>query len=176
MQGPSYSGPVVAADRIFVTETRDAEVEVIRALDRNTGRLIWEAEWDGAIKVPFFAAGNGSWIRATPAFDGGRLCVAGMRDVLVCLDAGDGSTIWKRDFVNETGSEVPSFVPAQQNVEPCRWARDYLRVSLARYPFIVFSPVAKQKASIGPLANDPTVLATSETLKLTVPLNQYRNG
>ena len=32
--GPSYSGPIVTRDRIFVTETVDEEYEVVRALDR----------------------------------------------------------------------------------------------------------------------------------------------
>ena len=52
---------------------------------------------------------NGSWIRATPAWDNGRLFVAGIKDVLVCLDGEDGKTIWKRDFPAETGTAVPSF-------------------------------------------------------------------
>ena len=34
--GPSYSGPIVSADRVFVTETRDKSTEVVRALDRLT--------------------------------------------------------------------------------------------------------------------------------------------
>lgn len=107
--GPSYSGPIVAADRVFVTETKGQQYEVVRALDRKTGEQLWEAEWEGSMKVPFFAASNGSWIRATPAFDGERLYVAGMRDVLVCLDGGTGKILWKRDFVAETGSKLPQF-------------------------------------------------------------------
>ena len=108
-QGPSYSGPIVAADRVFVTETKGKRYEVVRALNRKTGEQIWEAQWEGSMKVPFFAASNGSWIRATPAFDGERLYVAGMQDVLVCLDGESGKIVWKRDFVAETGSKLPQF-------------------------------------------------------------------
>jgi outer membrane protein assembly factor BamB len=107
--GPSYSGPIVAADRVFVTETKDQKVEIVRALDRQTGKELWSAQWEGAISVPFFAKSNGDWIRATPAIDGERLYVAGIRDVLVCLDARSGETIWRLDFVNELKSAVPSF-------------------------------------------------------------------
>jgi outer membrane protein assembly factor BamB len=60
------------------------------------------------MEVPFFAARNGSWIRATPAFDGKTLYVAGMRDLLVALDAQTGREIWRRDFVSE-GSTLPTF-------------------------------------------------------------------
>src|ERR1022692_1968269 len=43
--GPSYSGPIVAADRVFVTETREKTHEVVRALDRATGKELWRKEW-----------------------------------------------------------------------------------------------------------------------------------
>lgn len=107
--GPSYSGPIVSNDRVFVTETKDRKFEVVSALDRATGKQIWTFEWEGALSVPFFAKSNGDWIRSTPAFDGERLYVAGMRDVLVCLNAADGKELWRKDFVKELNTPVPSF-------------------------------------------------------------------
>ncbi len=107
--GPSYSGPIVAQDRVFVTETRDRTDEVVRALDRHTGQELWATQWPGAMKVPFFAASNGSWIRATPALDENRLYVAGMRDVLVCLDTKNGQELWRVDFVATLGTPLPAF-------------------------------------------------------------------
>jgi outer membrane protein assembly factor BamB len=59
--------------------------------------------------VPFFAARNGSWIRATPAYDGDALYVAGIRDLLVCLDAKDGTIRWRVDFPNQFKAEQPAF-------------------------------------------------------------------
>ena len=106
---PGYSGPIVTADRVFVTETVKEETEVVRALDRQTGKELWKQSWPGAISVPFFAKANGDWIRATPAFDGERLYVAGIRDVLVCLDAASGSILWRLDFVEQLKSSLPSF-------------------------------------------------------------------
>ena len=107
--GPSYSGPIVGLDRVFTTETKDKKVEVVTAFDRNTGQQLWRAQWDGADSVPFFAKANGDWIRSTPALDGDRLYVAGMRDVLVCLDARDGKELWQKDCVKELGSPPPDF-------------------------------------------------------------------
>lgn len=107
--GPGYSGPVVVGDRVFTTETEDRENEVVRALDRKTGKEIWRASWPGAMNVPFFAKANGDWIRATPACDGERLYVAGMRDVLVCLDAASGKELWRFDFVAELKTPEPAF-------------------------------------------------------------------
>jgi len=107
--GPSYSGPIVAGNKVFVTETRDGRMEVVHALDRSTGKVLWSGLWAGAMSVPFFAKANGDWIRSTPAYDDGRLYVAGMRDVLVCLDANTGKTIWSVDFVKRLGTPLPSF-------------------------------------------------------------------
>lgn len=106
---PSYSGPIVAADRIFTTETRDRESEFVIAFDRKTGKKLWEVGWPGSMSVPFFAKENGSWIRATPAYDGESLYVAGMRDSLVCIDAQTGSVTWRVDFMDKLKSELPAF-------------------------------------------------------------------
>jgi outer membrane protein assembly factor BamB len=106
---PSYSGPIVSNDRVYVTETRESQYEVVRALERSTGREIWQAKWPGSMKVPFFANTNGSWIRSTPALDGNRLYVAGMRDVLTCLNAESGEIVWQVNFVKRFKSKIPSF-------------------------------------------------------------------
>lgn len=106
---PSYSGPLVTSDRIYVTETRGQKAEAVSAIDRATGKSIWTVAWPGAMSVPFFASANGSWIRATPALDSGELFVAGMRDVLACIDVTSGRVKWKVDFPKDSGSPLPSF-------------------------------------------------------------------
>lgn len=107
--GPSYSGPIVSADKVFTTETVDKKEERVTAFDRKSGKQVWQVKWDGATSVPFFAAKNGSWIRSTPAYDGERLYVAGIRDVLVCLNAADGKEVWRFDCVKEFKAAVPTF-------------------------------------------------------------------
>jgi len=107
--GPSYSGPLVVGDFVYTTETKDSKFEVVKAISREDGSEAWTAQWEGAMRVPFFASANGSWIRATPAYDNGKLYVAGMRDVLVCLDAKTGNIDWKVDFPDKLGSQTPSF-------------------------------------------------------------------
>lgn len=107
--GPSYSGPIIYADRVFVTETLGQREEVVTALDRSSGKKLWQSHWAGALSVPFFAKSNGDWIRSTPACDGDRLYVAGMRDVLVCLAVADGAELWRLDFVEACGTPLPDF-------------------------------------------------------------------
>jgi outer membrane protein assembly factor BamB len=104
-----YSGPIVWKNRVFVCETHAATDEVVRSLDRATGKEIWRASWKGSMSVPFFAKKNGDWIRATPACDGESLFVAGMRDVLVCLNVETGAKRWQIDFPAKLKTPVPSF-------------------------------------------------------------------
>ena len=107
--GDGYPGPIVSSNRVFTVETLDKKYEIVRAFDRLTGRQIWEQRWEGVMKVPFFSAKNGSWVRSTPAFDGESLYVAGMRDFLVCLDASDGEVRWQVDFMDRFKSPLPKF-------------------------------------------------------------------
>ncbi len=104
---PSYSGPVVSADKVFVTYTRNEKFEGVRALDRQNGKEVWRAEWEGAMQVASIGASMGSWIRATPAYDVAGLFVAGMRDVLVCLDPNTGVERWRADFHARYGTPLP---------------------------------------------------------------------
>ena len=106
---PSYSGPIIQNGLVYTTETANKEREVVRAYDLASGNEQWKADWEGAMRVPFFANSNGSWIRSTPATDGKRLFVAGMRDMLVCLNAKTGAEEWRVDFAKEFGTEIPSF-------------------------------------------------------------------
>ncbi len=107
--GPSYSGPIISGDTLFVTETRDKKEEVVTALDVQSGEPKWTAQWPGSMRVPFFAARNGSWIRSTPATDGQRIYVAGMLGRLVCLDNATGKIEWEIDFSERYGTKREDF-------------------------------------------------------------------
>ncbi len=107
--GNSYSGPIVAAQRVFTTETVNKTDEALVALDTKTGAELWKRQWPGAMSVPFFAKSNGDWIRSTPATNGARIVLGGMRDVLACFDCESGQELWRVDFVQKFGSELPSF-------------------------------------------------------------------
>ena len=104
---PSYSGAVVSPDKVFVTYTRDKKYEGVRALDRQSGKEVWKAEWEGAMQVAKLGVSMGSWIRATPAYDGNGLFVAGMPDILVCLDPNTGAERWRADFHTRYKTPLP---------------------------------------------------------------------
>jgi len=107
--GPSYSGPVIANNLVFTTETVDRQFERVTAFELATGEVAWTTQWDGSMAVPFFAASNGDWIRSTPACDGTHLVVAGMRDMVACIDTKTGKDIWRVDLPQKVGSPLQPF-------------------------------------------------------------------
>lgn len=106
---PSYSGPVVFDGMLYTTETIDKKLEQVTAYRLDDGSVAWTAQWEGSMSVPFFAAANGDWIRATPACSDDGLVVVGMRDVIVCLDPKTGAEKWKVDCPNSMGTPLPMF-------------------------------------------------------------------
>ena len=104
-----YSSPVVAGNRVITVETRSKKNEIVRAFDRNTGKQLWESSWAGSMRVPFFAAKNGSWVRSSPASDGRNLYVGGMLDLLVSLDLASGKEQWRVDFPQKEKTPKPQF-------------------------------------------------------------------
>ncbi|MEM7014165.1 MAG: PQQ-binding-like beta-propeller repeat protein [Verrucomicrobiota bacterium] len=104
-----YSSPIVQDGKLFTVETKDKKDEIARCLDLADGKELWQVDWEGSMKVPFFAAKNGSWVRATPAIAGDGLYVGGIRDVLVKLNPADGSEVWRIDFVEREETQLPTF-------------------------------------------------------------------
>jgi outer membrane protein assembly factor BamB len=107
--GPGYSGPVTDGKRVFTTESKDKQFEIAHAVDAETGKIVWSAQWEGHQGVPFFAARNGDWIRSTPAVADGTVFVSGMQDVLVALDAATGKERWRVNFPKDLKASNQSF-------------------------------------------------------------------
>jgi outer membrane protein assembly factor BamB len=100
--GPGWSSFAVAGDRIYTQEQR-GEDEVVASYDARTGEPVW-AHRD---TVRFWEANGGAGPRATPAVSGGRVYAFGATGVLNALRAADGSVIWSRRAVDDTGASVP---------------------------------------------------------------------
>lgn len=106
---PGYGGPLVADDRVFVVATEEERDEVVQALDRETGESLWTTRWPGAIVVPMIGRGQGNWIKSTPAWDGEKLYVLGMEDVMVALNGKSGAIEWRIDFKEHFETEQPEY-------------------------------------------------------------------
>ncbi len=102
-----YSGPAVAAGRVYVTDFSPTEgkrgIERALCLDENSGKILWTRDWEADYAGVSYDVGP----RATPTVDGDRIYTIGARGILHCLAAGTGEVIWKKDFVSEYGTMPP---------------------------------------------------------------------
>ena len=109
-----YSGPAVADGRVFVTDwaedpesrTMDGTERVI-ALDERTGTVQWTRDWPTSYRMLQVSYANGP--RATPTIDGDRVYVVGATGILVCLDVDTGALIWRKDYVEDYSTSVPTW-------------------------------------------------------------------
>ncbi len=100
---PGHSSPVVIGDRIYLTGVRDQKLLTL-ALDRASGKLLWEAEAPNQGLEKIHAVG--SHAQATPVSDG-RLVISFFGSCGVfCYDA-SGKQLWHRPmgpFKNDFGA------------------------------------------------------------------------
>jgi len=102
--GPGWGSFAVAGDRLFTQEQRGDE-EIVACYQASSGEPIW-LHSDSA---RFWEAMAGAGPRGTPTLHGGRVYTLGATGILNALDAGDGSSIWSRDMVKDTGATVPDW-------------------------------------------------------------------
>lgn len=100
---PGHSSPVVVGDRVYVTATRDRSVLTI-ALDRHTGRTLWERSYPFRHPEKHHQIGNNA--QPSPAAD--AECVVSFFGTtgLYCHDS-DGRLLWQiplGPFKNEYGA------------------------------------------------------------------------
>jgi len=106
-----FAGPAVAGGRVFVTDFSRPEgtrgVERALCLDSRSGRVVWTREWPADYKglSTLYATGP----RATPTVDGRLVYTLGASGILHCLDAASGEVVWKKDYVKDYGTTLPTW-------------------------------------------------------------------
>ena len=97
--GPGYSGPTVADGRVFVTDrlVEPKQVERVHCFDWKTGQELWTHVYDCRYSGVGYEAGP----RAAVTIDDGRAYALGAMGNLHCLDAANGTVLWKKDLLKE---------------------------------------------------------------------------
>jgi len=103
--GGGYSGPSIAAGRIFGMSNRGDD-EVVWALSEADGKTLWVTRLGPAIQQRTQHQGE-EGPGCTPTVDGELLYVEGMGGDLACLQVRDGKIVWQRSLTRDFGGRVP---------------------------------------------------------------------
>jgi len=103
--GGGYSGPTVAAGRVYLTDrlAEPKSVERVLCFDRKTGKRLWVYPYD----CPYGRQSYPTGPRAAVSIDDGRAYALGTTGWLHCLDAATGKLIWRKDLKAEYRIRVP---------------------------------------------------------------------
>lgn len=101
--GEGHAPPVVAGDKVFYLDAQEGK-EVAHAIDRNSGRELWQAPLDDGFKNGQTKPGP----RVAPLVDGDRVYVQSCLGELRCLSVADGQLKWRVNFTKEFHAEVPA--------------------------------------------------------------------
>jgi outer membrane protein assembly factor BamB len=102
--GGGYSGPTVAAGRVFVMDRpKDQAVERIHCLDWKTGTPVWSFSYPCTYEGFEYAVGP----RASVTVHDGKAYGLGAAGHLTCIDAATGKFLWTRDLRKDYRIRMP---------------------------------------------------------------------
>jgi outer membrane protein assembly factor BamB len=93
--GTGYATPIVVANRVFAF-SRQQDNEVMRAIDADTGKIIWETSYAAPFKMNPATARHGPGPKSTPTYADGRLFTLGISGIVTAFDAATGKQIWQK--------------------------------------------------------------------------------
>ena len=102
--GSGYSGPTVAAGRVYVMDrvTEPQQKERIHCFDEETGKALWTHEYDCVYSISYEAGP-----RTSVSIEGDRAYALGAMGHMHCLNAATGAIIWQRDLNRDYDIQMP---------------------------------------------------------------------
>jgi len=93
--GSGYSGPTIAAGRVYVTDRiqTPTSIERVHCFDEQTGDKVWSYEYE----CPYGRIGYPAGPRASVSIDGGKAYALGSTGRLHAFDAATGKLLWEKD-------------------------------------------------------------------------------
>ena len=91
--GPGHSAVVIQGNLLAISEQQDNS-EVLRMIDKRTGKELWKTAYGQTYPDDGFGAGP----RCAPLFEGDLIYVQTCRGELSCLRVKDGSKVWGTDY------------------------------------------------------------------------------
>lgn len=105
--GSGYSGPTVAAGKVYLTDrsVKPEETERVVCVDAATGKMIWTYSYPCPYENMSYPAGP----RASVVINSGKAYSLGTMGHLFCFDAVTGNVLWKHDLNSEYQVKMPTW-------------------------------------------------------------------
>lgn len=105
LTGLGLSGIAATTERVIVADKdADAENDVFRCLDADTGRELWSLTYPAAGEMDYSNSA-----RANPVIRGGLVYLLGAFGHLHCVRLDTGEVVWKRNIIEDFGAEPPTW-------------------------------------------------------------------
>ena len=106
--GEGHSSPVSGAGRIYQF-SRVGGDETLRALDPDTGKVLWTGAYAAPYTMTPAAVKHGEGPKSTPVFAAGRVYTLGIGGILSAWDAATGKAVWRKEFAGQFKETSPLY-------------------------------------------------------------------
>ena len=93
--GTGYATPIVVGNRVYAF-SRQQENEVMRAIDADNGKIVWETSYPAPFVMNSATARHGPGPKSTPTYANGRLFTLGISGIVTAFDAATGKQLWQK--------------------------------------------------------------------------------
>jgi outer membrane protein assembly factor BamB len=93
--GTGYATPIVVGNRVYAFSRQD-DKEVMRALDADNGKIVWETSYPAPFKMNPATARHGPGPKSTPTYSNGRLFTLGITGIVTAFNVADGKQLWQK--------------------------------------------------------------------------------
>ena len=105
--GEGFASPSIKDGKVYILDRPDAEMDVLRCFDLETGEELWNFPYAAPGKVSY----EGS--RTAPTIEGNRIYFVGVLGHFHCLDLETHMPMWKKHIREDFGEETPNWGVAQ---------------------------------------------------------------
>jgi len=92
--GEGYATPILVGNRVFQF-SRQGENEILRAIDAESGKVIWEKSYAAPFEMTSGTKRHGPGPKSTPTYADGRIFTLGMSSIVTAWDAATGKELWR---------------------------------------------------------------------------------
>ena len=93
--GSGYGTPIVAEGKILL-HSRQGDKEIVRALEIDSGKSLWDKAYPNAFKIGGGGERHGKSPKANPAYSDGRLFTTSISGMLSAWDTDSGKLLWRK--------------------------------------------------------------------------------